>query len=85
MAKKKYDTIEVTSYDKWLTLKKVLIQAGIIGVVAFATDLSDNGMVDLIQAYPEYMVYLVTISAILIGLLNWWKHHNDTETVKVDI
>jgi len=73
-----------STYDKWITLKKVLSQGGLVGLVAFSTYMVDVGFSELTIGYPEYSMIILTISAFVTGILNWYKHRKDSEIVKVE-
>jgi len=63
-------------YDPYITLKKVACEATTIGLVAVATYLVDAGFEELVLGCPEYATIILVVSAIVRGLLNWYKHKN---------
>jgi hypothetical protein len=80
----KYVTKVRSSYDPWITLKKVLYTALIVGGISALTYIVDAGVPSLVLAYPEYSFLILLGSAFLVGLINALKHYKDTITVKVN-
>lgn len=79
----KYVTIKQDAYDPYITLKKVLLTALIVGVIQALTYLQQGGLAELLEGYPEYG-WIVTIAAVgLAGIINYLKHYKDTELVEV--
>jgi len=85
MAKKpKLVTARVSSYDPWITVKKVLFQALLVAVIAILTYFIDTGLPQIMLEYPEYAAIIAVASALIVALLNYLKHMNDTQLVKMD-
>ena len=63
-------------YDPWITIKKLLIIMGfgalVGGCEAGVTFLQGNIFP------PEYIIYTTVGIAILTGIANWAKHHNQS-------
>jgi len=83
--KPKYVTKTVNTYDPWITLKKFLIQAGLVALVAFLTYWVDTAIPQLMLDYPQYMAILSMVTAVIIALVNYIKHNQDTMIVKENL
>ena len=63
--------------DNLITLKKVLAEAGTIGIISVLTYLVDSGFDELTLEYPEYVLIILLATAAVRGFLNWYKHKDD--------
>jgi len=80
----KYVTETVRTYSLKKSLEKLFIQALIVAVVAFMTYFVDTAIPELMLQYPEYIMILTAITALLAFIINVAKHYNDTKVAKVD-
>lgn len=83
MAKPKYKTEVISTYDPWITVKKFLTGLGmtIIPVILLYT-------IDFLQTEefpPEYVWIIPLFVAIIHAILNFVKHWDDTEFIEVKI
>ena len=79
-------TVEkVSTYDPWISVKKLLIQAATVGGVASLTYLVDIGLPQLSIDLPEYAGIITIISGIIAWALNYSKHKTDTKLVTKEI
>ena len=71
----------VKAYDPWISIKKFLGQAAIVGGVSTATWVVQYGLPQLSLELPEYVGVITVISGIITFLLNYNKHKDDTKEV----
>jgi hypothetical protein len=80
---KKYKYVEQSTYDWTITLKKfftglgmTLVPVALLYTITFLQE----------EEFPEeYAIIIPLIVAILHAIINYLKHWNDTETVKVPV
>jgi len=87
MPRKKETNIEeinLSTYDPWITLKKLIGQALIVALVAVLTYFVDIGLPELALEFPEYAATITLVSALIVALLNYLKHKDDSQLVKMD-
>jgi hypothetical protein len=72
------------TYELSITLKKLLYQAVIVGLVAVGTFFVDFIIPQLTLEYPEYAIILVAITPIIVGILDWIKHRGDHIEEEID-
>jgi len=76
--------LEVRTGDPLISIKKLLIEAFTVGVIAVLVYLIDIGLPGLALEYPEYAILLTLLTAFIAGLVNWLKHRNDSVLITVD-
>ena len=77
-------TETIRTYDPWITIKKLLTQAGLVALIAVLTYFIDSGLPELALEYPEYAAIIAVASALIVATLNYLKHKNDATLVKKD-
>jgi len=82
--KAKTVTKTVSSYDPWISIKKLIYQAIIVAIIAFLTYWVDTGFAELTLEFPEYAAIIAIASAAVVAILNYLKHYRDTALVKVN-
>ena len=78
------DTKTINSYDINITIKKYLIQLGILFAITGLAFLIDVIIPDISFQYPEYAGILLIIIPLIEAIRNWLKHKDDTKIVKID-
>lgn len=81
MAKKK--TMTVNSYDWKITVKKFFFQFLLVAIIAALTWAINEGLYDIMLDYPQYTAIISLVSAILVALVNYLKHYQDTEEIPI--
>jgi len=81
MVKKK--TMTVNSYDWKITLKKFFIQFFLVAIIAALTWAANEGLGNIVLEYPEYTVIISLVTAVVIAVINYLKHYQDTEEIPV--
>lgn len=81
--KNKKKTIVVSTYDSAITLKKFIVQFILVGLIAALTWAVDTGIPSISLEYPQYSVIISLITAIIIAIINYLKHYQDTEEIEV--
>jgi len=69
----------VPAYDPWISLKKMLIQGGLIALIAFLTYLAQVGLPQLQLDLPEYAGIIAIVTGVIAFILNWYKHKDDVK------
>ena len=82
MPSKKYEEIEVSTYDWKISLKKFF--TGLIITIVPVTLLYAIGFLETEEFPPEYAAFIPLIVGILHFIMNATKHWGDTEIYKVD-
>ena len=73
---------KVSTYDPWISIKKMLSNGGIVAIIAFLTYLIEIGFPTLMLELPEYVGIITITSGIVTFILNWLKHRKDSEEVQ---
>ena len=73
---------KVSAYDPWISVKKFLGQAAIVGGVSAATWAVQFGLPQLSLELPEYVGVISIVSGIITFLLNYSKHKDDSKEVQ---
>jgi len=81
---RKEETIEVLTYDYWITIKKLLLEAATVGAVSALIYLADVGIPELALEYEQYAILIMTLAAFVRGIANWLKHKDGIEEIIID-
>ncbi|MBE3093943.1 MAG: hypothetical protein IMZ52_02850 [Actinobacteria bacterium] len=71
----------IPAYDIKITIKKWATELGILLGITGLTYLVDTVIPDLQIGYPEYAGIIVVFTPLVVGLINYLKHKNDTKIV----
>lgn len=80
----KYTIETMQSYEISKSLEKMLIQGGMIALIAFLTYLTQTGLPQLTLDFPEYAAIIAGASALVAFVINWLKNHNNIITIQKD-
>jgi len=79
----KKKTMEVSTYDINITIKKFAIQMLLVAAIAALTWMVEVGLPELSLGLPEYATIFALVSAVVIALVNYLKHYQDKKEIEV--